>query len=153
MATLTGRIANFVSTRLRPLQRWATQRHVKSYRDSGGEKLAEFNGMPVFLLEVVGRRSGEPRPVMLMLVTRGDDLVVVGSNGGNPKAPAWWHNLMAAGTATVQVGSERWDVRARQVDGAERDECWRLAVAAYPDFESYQELTDRHIPVAVLERI
>lgn len=154
MPTVSGRIANFISTRLRPLQRYGTARHVARYRDSGGTKMAAFNGMPVFLLELVGRRSGEPRPVMLMLVRRGDDLIVVGSNGGNPKAPAWWHNLVAADTATVQVGAERWEVTARVLDeGPEREECWALAVEAYPDFESYQQLTDRRIPVAVLERV
>ena len=51
------------------------------------------------------------------------------------------------------MGAERWWTTAREVDGDERDACWKLATAAYPDFDTYQELTDRRIPVAVLERI
>lgn len=152
MASFSGRMANFLSTRLPGLGRFGTRRHVERFRASGGTKGAEFRGKPVFLLDVVGRASGEPRPVMLMLVRRGDDLVVVGSNGGNPEAPNWWKNLMAADVAHVEVGDDRWAVTAREVDGEEKAECWNLARAAYPDFDSYQELTDRVIPVAVLER-
>jgi deazaflavin-dependent oxidoreductase (nitroreductase family) len=90
---------------------------------------------------------------MLMLVRRGDDLLVVGSNGGNPDSPNWFKNLAAAGEAHVEVGAERWAVRVRELEeGSEREECWELVVAGYPDFATYQELTDRRIPVAVLER-
>jgi deazaflavin-dependent oxidoreductase (nitroreductase family) len=89
---------------------------------------------------------------MLILTRRGDDIVVGGSNGGNATPPNWYRNLCAAGRAEVQVGSERWDVTARHAEGAERDECWDLLVATYPDFATYQALTDRRIPVVVLER-
>jgi deazaflavin-dependent oxidoreductase (nitroreductase family) len=152
MATITGRIADLMSRYAPGVGRKGTQRQVEQYRSSGGAKGNQIFGKPVFLVEVVGRSSGEPRPVMLMLVRRGDDLVVTGSNGGNPQTPNWWKNLMAAGRATVQVGADRWDVVAREVEGDERVECWTPGVAAYPDFDTYQELTGRRIPVAVLER-
>lgn len=153
MATLTGRAANFMSKHLPALGRWGTKRQIQQFRSSNGKKGNSFRGMPVFLLDVVGRSSGEPRPVMLMLVRRGDDLLVCGSNGGNPVAPNWYENLMAAGEAHVEVEGERWAVTARELDdGPERDECWELLVAGYPDFASYQELTDRRLPVVVLER-
>lgn len=153
MASLTGRAANFMSRRLPAFGRWGTVRQVDQYRSSGGTKGNKLMGKPVFLLDVVGRTSGAPRPVMLMLVRRSDDLIVVGSNGGNPVTPNWYKNLMAAGGGSVQVGAEVWTVTARELaDGTERDECWKLANAAYPDFATYQELTDRRIPVAVLER-
>ena len=110
-------------------------------------------GAPVFRLTVRGRKSGEPRSVMLILVRKGDDeLVVCGSNGGNPRPPAWWRNLVAAGEAEAQVHDEIWHVRARVVEGAEREACWRLMCETYPDFATYQELTDRRLPVAVLSR-
>lgn len=153
MASISGRVANLVSRRLPAVGQWTTRRQVEQFRSSGGTKGATFRGKPVFLLDVVGRSSGEPRPVMLMLVRRGDDLVVVGSNGGNPATPNWYRNLLAAERTEVQVGGERWWTAAREVEGAERDECWALANAAYPDFGSYQELTERRIPVAVLERV
>jgi deazaflavin-dependent oxidoreductase (nitroreductase family) len=107
----------------------------------------------VFLLDVVGRSSGERRPVMLMYLPRGDDLVVIGSGGGSAATPNWYRNLMDAGGAEVQVGADRWSVAARELeDGSERDECWSLAAAVYPGFDSYQRFTDRQLPVAVLER-
>jgi len=153
MATISGRAANFMSRHLPGLGRKGTQRQVQQFRESNGAKGNAMFGKPVFLLDVVGRSSGELRPVMLMLVRRDDDLIVIGSNGGNPKTPNWYLNLMAADTAEVQVGSERWTVTARQLeDGPERDGCWDIARGAYPDFDTYQELTDRKIPVAVLER-
>jgi deazaflavin-dependent oxidoreductase (nitroreductase family) len=153
MASLSGRVVNFMSRRLPGLTKLGTRRQVDQFRSSGGTKGNMLMGKPVFLLDVVGRSSGESRPVMLMLVERGDDLVVIGSNGGNPVAPNWYKNLMAAGTAQVQVGGDTWTVTPRELEGgAERDECWDLACAAYPDFASYQELTDRRIPVVLLER-
>ena len=153
MATISGRIVNFTSRRLPGLVRFGTRQHVKQYRASEGTKRAEFRGKPVFLLDVVGRVSGESRPVMLMLVRRDDDLIVIGSNGGNPVAPNWWKNLVAAGEAEVEVAGDRWAVNARELEeGPEREECWRLATAVYPDFDSYQQLTERRIPVGVLTR-
>lgn len=152
MASLTGRAANFMSKHLPRLVAKATHKQVAQFKASNGTKGNEMFGKPVFLLEAVGRTSGEPRPVMLMLVQRNDDLIVVGSNGGNPVTPNWYKNLMAAERTEVQVGGERWWTTAREVEGDERDECWALATNAYPDFASYQELTDRRIPIAVLER-
>lgn len=153
MASLTGRAANFLSTRLPGLGRKATERQIRQFRASGGRKGHKLLGKPVFLLDVVGRTSGEPRPVMLMRIHRGDDLLVAGSNGGNPRAPNWYRNLVAAGQAHVEVGGERRAVDVRELDeGPERDDCWALLTAGYPDFATYQELTDRRIPVAVLSR-
>ena len=153
MASLSGRAANFLSKHFPRLGAMGTRRHIERYRESQGEKGSDFMGKPVFLLDVVGRSSGEPRPVMLMLVRRDDDLVVVGSNAGNSETPNWFRNLMAAGEAHVEVGADRWAVTAPELEeGPERQECWDLAVAGYPDFGSYQELTDRRIPVGLLER-
>ncbi len=153
MATLSGRVLNFMSRRLPWLGRQGTRRQVAQFRASAGAKGGELMGRPVFILDVVGRSSGEPRPVALMLARRGDDVLVTGSNGGNPVAPNWYKNLSAAGEAYVEVGADRWAVDFRELDeGPERAECWKILVEAYPDFASYQELTDRRLPVAVLSR-
>ncbi len=153
MASLAGRISHVLSTRLKPVVDRATHRQVDRYRASDGAKANTLMGKPVFLLDVVGRTSGELRPVMLMLVRRDDDLLVCGSNGGNPRTPNWYRNLVAAGRADVQVGAERWSVTVRELpEGDEREECWGRLVEAWPQFETYQELTDRRLPVAVLER-
>ncbi|MEZ5244859.1 MAG: nitroreductase/quinone reductase family protein [Acidimicrobiales bacterium] len=153
MPSMSGRVANFLSRRFPDVGRRATLRQIEKFRASKGTKGNTLLGKPVFLLDVVGRKSGESRPVMLMRVHRGDDLIVVGSNGGNPTTPNWWANLVAAGEAHVEVGADRWAVEVHELDdGTERDDCWALACAAYPDFASYQELTDRKIPIAVLTR-
>lgn len=154
MASITGRAANLMSRRFPAIGRFGTKRQIEQFKKSDGRKGNRLLGKPVFLLEVVGRSSGEPRPVMLMYVPRGADLIVVGSNAGNPNTPNWYRNLMAAGGGEVQVGADRWAVTARELDnGAERDECWALATTAYADFASYQELTERKLPIAVLERV
>lgn len=146
-------MANLMSRRVPRLGRIGTRHQIRQFRTSNGKKGNKLLGRPIYVLDVVGRTSGELRPVMLMLVRRGDDVVAVGSNAGNPETPNWYRNLMSAGEAHVEVGAERWAVDARELDeGPERNECWDLAVAAYPDFASYQDLTDRRIPVAVLTR-
>jgi deazaflavin-dependent oxidoreductase (nitroreductase family) len=153
MASLTGRIANFMSKHFPKMVAKATRKQVAQFRESNGTKGNEMFGKPVFLLETLGRKTGEPRPVMLMLVRRDDDLIAVGSNGGNPVTPNWYKNLLAAEQTEVQVGGDRWWTTAREVEGEEFQECWALATKAYPDFNTYQQLTDRRIPVAVLERV
>jgi deazaflavin-dependent oxidoreductase (nitroreductase family) len=143
-----------MTTRFSPIMGWMTRRQVSRYRSSDGRRGNRLMGKPVFLLDVVGRLSGEKRPVMLMLIRRGDDLIVCGSNGGNPRTPNWYLNLIAAGESEVQVGAERYRVCVRELDeGPERDECWGVLTSGWPQFASYQELTDRRLPVAVLERV
>ncbi len=133
--------------------RSGTQRQVEKYRKTDGRKGNKFMGFPCFLLEVKGRKSGEIRPVMLIHVPRGHDLIVTGSGGGVPTTPNWYKNLIAAGGGVVQVGADRYPVSVRELaEGPERDECWNLAVKRYPGFDSYQSYTERRIPVAVLER-
>jgi deazaflavin-dependent oxidoreductase (nitroreductase family) len=147
-----GRMNHVASTRLDPIARAFARAHARRHMAGKGRLLARYFGSPLFALTVPGRRTGEPRTVMLICTRRGDDIVVGGSNGGNPKAPAWYLNLCAAEEAEVDVDGERWAVTARHAEGAERDECWDLLVRTYPDFATYQRLTDRQIPVVVLER-
>jgi deazaflavin-dependent oxidoreductase (nitroreductase family) len=155
MTDITGavsaRITNFIARRRPMMARDATAKHVAKYVSSNGRKGNSLFGHPVFLLDVVGRSTGTHRPVMLMYAPRGDDLIVVGSAAGTDKTPNWYLNLMAAGGGEVQVGAKRWTVSAREVSGAERDECWALAVKAYGGFDAYSHFTERRIPVAILE--
>jgi deazaflavin-dependent oxidoreductase (nitroreductase family) len=81
----------------------------------------------------------------------GADLVLVASKGGYPKHPAWFHNLLAHPETTVQVGRERRAVRARVADPAERARLWPEVVRFYSGFATYQERTEREIPLVILE--
>lgn len=130
---------------------WVAE-HVQRYLDTNGAEGHEWNGVPTLVLVTTGRRSGEPRRTALIYGRQGEDLVVVASRGGAPSHPAWYENLLADPEAAVQVGDERYAVRARTADGAERGELWRLMAAIWPDYDDYATKTDREIPVVVLQR-
>lgn len=120
------------------------------YRATGGRLMGSYDGNPVLLLHHVGRRSGEARVTPLLYLRDGDDLVIVGSMGGTPKHPAWFHNLRARPATEVEVGRERRAVTARVADAEERAELWPRLVEHYPAFASYQARTEREIPVVIL---
>ena len=108
--------------------------------------------VPVLLLEHVGRKSGEKFTTPLLHLRDGDNLVVVASQGGLPKHPQWFHNLVAQPETSVALPRERSRrVRARVAGSEERAALWPKLVALYADFDNYQSWTDREIPVVVLE--
>ncbi len=109
-------------------------------------------GVPVCLLTTVGRKTGARRTTPLLFIEDGDDVVVVGSQGGLPKHPQWYLNVLANPRATLQIKRDVREVVARVADPEERARLWPRLVAHYADFESYQAWTDREIPVIVLER-
>jgi deazaflavin-dependent oxidoreductase (nitroreductase family) len=108
--------------------------------------------VPVLLLEHVGRKSGTRFTTPLLYLADGENVVVVASQGGLPKNPQWFHNLLAHPDTTVHLRGERGRaVRARVAGSTEREVLWPRLVDLYADFESYQSWTDREIPVVVLE--
>ena len=127
-----------------------TDAHVAAYRLTGGRIGASFRGVDTLLLDTVGRRSGRHRTHPLLYIADGEDLVIVASRGGSHKHPAWWLNLRDGPRTTVQVGSERRDVIAREANEEERARLWPRLVEVWPDYESYQRRTERRIPVIVL---
>lgn len=106
--------------------------------------------VPTLLLEHVGRKSGQKFTTPLLYLVDGPDLVVVGSQGGLPKHPQWFHNLRANPDTRVWIRREIRDVRARVADPEERAELWPRLLELYPDFATYQATADREIPVVVL---
>lgn len=108
--------------------------------------------VPVLLLEHEGRKSGKKFTTPLLHLRDGDNLVVVASQGGLPKHPQWFHNLVAQPETSVALPRERSrKVRARVAGPEERATLWPKLVALYADFDNYQSWTDREIPVVVLE--
>ena len=127
---------------------------IESFRAHGGEVTdGPFKDRPVLLLTTRGARSGEERLTPVVYSRDGDDLVIVASKGGAPTNPGWYHNLIANPVATVEVGPERFQVRAEAVQGAERDRLYAAHGAVFPGFLAYQERTSRVIPVLRLHRI
>lgn len=103
------------------------------------------------LLTHTGRRSGKRFTVPLLYMPDGDQVVLVGSQGGLPKHPQWYRNLVATPECTVQVRGDVRRMRARTADPAERAVLWPRLVELYADFDSYAEWTDREIPVVICE--
>lgn len=128
------------------------QEHVDRYRATDGEEGHEWRGVHTLLLTTTGRRSGEDRTTPLIYGEDGDGYVIVASKGGAPKHPAWMKNLEADPSAQVQVGPDRFAARARVAEGEERERLWQRMAGIWPDYDRYQQKTDREIPVVVLER-
>ena len=126
---------------------------VELYESSGGTEGTTLmdTGMPVIVLTTRGAKSGKIRKTPLMRVEHDGRYAVVASQGGAPTHPVWYHNITADPHVELQDGPVKRDMRAREVTGAEKDEWWERAVAAYPPYTDYQEKTDRVIPVFVLE--
>jgi F420H(2)-dependent quinone reductase len=108
-------------------------------------------GRRFLLLTTVGRRTGRERTTPLLYVRDGDRYVVVGSNGGDDRPPAWWLNLQAQPQARVQVDREQRAVRARKAQGAELAALWEILERSYRYYADYRLRTSREIPVVVLE--
>ena len=126
--------------------------HVWAYRATNGLVGHRIPGLPsTLLLDHVGAKSGARRTSVLLYVRDGENLVIVASKGGNPRHPAWFHNLRAHPNTMVQVGSERRAVRATVADPAERARLWPQVVSAYRSYSDYQSRTDREIPIVILE--
>jgi deazaflavin-dependent oxidoreductase (nitroreductase family) len=111
----------------------------------------EILDRPVVLFTVTGAKTGQKRYVPLMRVEDSGRYAMVGSIGGAPKNPSWVYNLRANPKVTAQDGDKVFELTAREVHGAERDEWWQRAIEAYPHYIELQSLTDRLIPVFVLE--
>lgn len=127
------------------------RKHVTDIESSGNTSAASVKGMDVVLMTMKGRKSGDTMKVPVMRVEHDGVYAAVASKGGAPKHPAWYFNLTADPNITLQDGERTWDVRAREIDGAERDEWWPRCVEAFPPYAEYQTKTDRKIPVLLLE--
>ncbi len=125
--------------------------HTRLYRLSGGRIGGKLAGGQILLVDHVGRKSGTERTTPLLFVPDGDNRILIASRGGSDATPAWWINLKANPATTIQVGSERIEVQARQATAEEKPRLWGLATAVYPDYDLYQSRTEREIPVVVLE--
>jgi deazaflavin-dependent oxidoreductase (nitroreductase family) len=125
--------------------------NVPVYRLSGGRIGGKVGRAPVLLLTTTGRKSGQPRTAPVVYLADGANVVLIDTNAGNAKIPAWSLNLKATPEAEVEVGRRRVAVRARVARGDERADLWRKHIAQYAGFDEYQQKLDREISVFVLE--
>lgn len=126
--------------------------HETIFRVSNGKLLNRGSGMPVLMLTTTGRKSGEPRTTMLTSPLRdGDAIMLVASNGGDPKHPAWFLNLRDDPNVKVTMGGTTTPMTAHVADAAEKAVLWPRIVADHANYAGYQRKTERNIPVVVLE--
>ncbi len=126
--------------------------HQFLYERTDGRIGASLGGRPMLLLRTVGRKTGTPRTSALLYVTDGETRVVVASNGGAPTSPGWFHNVVAQPEVEIQIGRDRFPVRARVVEGDERARLWKLANEVNKgQYDAYQSRTERTIPVVALD--
>lgn len=126
---------------------------IAEYRATGGEVTGQFADAPLLLLTTTGARSGQPRTSPVVYTTDGDRIVVIASKGGAPTDPDWYRNLVAHPEVTVELGGERFRARASVAEGEERERLYDQQAAQMPNFAEYQKMTDRSIPVVLLERL
>ena len=130
------------------------QAHIDAYLETDGERGHDWKrGAPTLILWTRGRKSGEERLTPLIYGMHGDDPVIVASKGGTPEHPAWYLNLRDDPEVQVQIWGDRFTARARDATPEERPELWKQMVEIWPDYDNYQQKTDREIPVVILERV
>ncbi len=122
---------------------------IQEWRANNGTLSGRMAGRNLILLTTTGVRSGEPRTVVLGFGRHGDKVVAIASNNGAATDPSWYLNLLAHPSATVELGPDRFEVRARTARPEEREDLANVV----PYLESQQQLTKREIPIVVLERI
>jgi deazaflavin-dependent oxidoreductase (nitroreductase family) len=128
---------------------------IKEFRENAGRVGGGFAGAPVLLLHHVGRSSGSTYVApMMWQAGSGDAVYVFASKSGAPDHPDWYLNLVAAGRAYVEIGTQAYDVTVRDLPEPERTTVYDRQKAPYPGFAEYEQKTAgvRVIPVLELTR-
>jgi deazaflavin-dependent oxidoreductase (nitroreductase family) len=127
----------------RPVYRWSRGRHTFS---------SLVSGLPVVMLTTTGARSGRPRTAPVLGLPTEAGLVVIASNYGQRRHPAWYHNLRANPECEVAVDGSARRFRAREAEGDERGRIWQEGLRVYPGWSQYERrASGRRIAVMVLE--
>lgn len=128
-----------------------TRAHGRILRLSGGRLGARWSGVPVLVLESIGRRSGRRRTVPLVYINDGDRRVVLPAAAGAERTPSWWVNLQADPRAIVYLDGGIHSVRAHRADADEYVRLWRHFARVYPDIDDFAAYTTRSLPLVILE--
>ena len=129
------------------------RRTVEEFRANGGRAGGALARTPLVLIHHVGARTGiEYVTPLAYSALDGDSIAIAASNGGSPKHPAWYHNLRANPSITVELGTQRFDATAEEQTGPARADVWPKLVAQFPDLAEFAARTDRPIPLFLLRR-
>jgi len=121
--------------------------HKAVYMATRGWIGGNLGGVPMLMLFCIGRRSGIQRVVALAYVNVDGDYIVMASNAGQEKPPAWWYNVTAREHAVIQAGRKRMRVRVTQLEGEERTRVFNRVKRRLPFFVYYDRKTQREIPI------
>ncbi len=130
-----------------------TRIHRFVYLKTGGRLGGKLLWMRMLLLVNIGRKSGREYQTPLLHIEDAGRWLVVASNGGDPRDPAWWLNLQARPEAAIQLGRERIAVQWRKATDAEDADLWSKLTKSYAFFPQYRENASREIPIVILERV
>jgi deazaflavin-dependent oxidoreductase (nitroreductase family) len=126
---------------------------IEEFRANGGKVGGQFAGAPMVLLTTKGAKSGKTYVHPLVYTKDGDRYVLIASFAGAPKHPSWYHNIVADPTVTLEIGSEKFQAKAKITSGDERERLYNAQAAVMPFFDDYRKKTSRQIPVIALTRI
>jgi deazaflavin-dependent oxidoreductase (nitroreductase family) len=124
---------------------------IEEFRANEGRVGGPFEGAPVLLLTSTGAKSGERRTTPVVYQPDGDRMVIFASKAGAPENPAWFHNLRANPSATVEVGNDTVEVEAVVTEGDERERLFSKQKQLMAQFADYEQKTARQIPVVALK--
>jgi deazaflavin-dependent oxidoreductase (nitroreductase family) len=125
---------------------------VEEFRANAGKVGGPFEGGTLLLLHTTGAKSGKARLSPLAYLEIDGKTIIIGSYAGAPKDPAWVHNLRTTPLAHIEIGTEAYDVTARELPEDERDATYPKVTELAPVFAEYQAKTDRAIPLFELVR-
>ena len=133
---------------VRALLRWVTRLQVAVFRASNGRFMNTFiGGYPVCIVTTSGAKSGRVRRIALIHLPLGEDKLLVASQGGMDRMPAWYFNIASNPDIAIMVDGAEESYRASRVSDEEKARLWPHLCALYPEFDEYQARTDRNIPV------
>lgn len=112
-----------------------------------------MRGMQILLLNSVGRRTGKKRTTPLMYLRDGDNYVIIASNNGRDKNPAWFYNIIGSPQVEIEVHGKRLKVSPFVVSGPEKERLWSQLIAKAPFYEGYRKGIKRSIPLVLLRPI
>lgn len=128
--------------------------HIRDYLETAGRVGHLHRGRRTLVLTTRGRKTGKARRTALIYGRQGESYVLVASDGGARRHPAWYLNLTANPEVHVQVGADRFMATARTAMAEERAALWPLMVAEFHMFDRYQvKAKGREIPIAILEPV
>lgn len=136
-----------------PDMREFNQNVINDFRANKGKAGGQMAGIPLLLVTMKGAKTGRTLTIPLAYTTDGNRCVIIASKAGAPNNPDWYHNLKANPEVTIELGADRFQARATEVTGAERDRLYNQQAAQLPIFADYQNKTSRRIPVFTLERV